>query len=97
MAAAYVHGPATILKLKTISQFEVKAEQGSTEWFQLHSRALSDKQLFAMLKAIWPAIVGADSRKFALIHCLAGPNAGVWFHLLPNDEYEPGCHEVQAF
>ena len=38
MAAAYVHGPGTILKLKTISH-----------------------------------------------------------HLLPNDEYEPGCHEVQDF
>ena len=48
-----------------------------------------------MLQAIWPAIVGGEPQKFALIHCLHGPHAGVWFHLLPNADYEPGCHEVQ--
>lgn len=94
---AYVHGPGTILKLKTIAHFEVKPQLGSTEWFHVHSHVLSNRQLFAMLQAIWPAIVGAEPKKFALIHCVAGPNAGVWFHLLPNAEYEPGCHEVQDF
>ena len=60
------------------------------------ARAPPAKSTPSMLQAIWPAIVGAEPKKFALIHCLAGPSAGVWFHLLPNADYEAGCLEVQS-
>ena len=94
-SSVFAHSPGTIGKLRSCTQFQVQTDPKSTEWFQLRSSALTNKQLFMMLQAIWPAIVGGEPQKFALIHCRHGPHAGVWFHLLPNADYEPGCHEVQ--
>ena len=96
MPADYVHNPGTIAKLKSSTQFDVQSNSREAEWFQLRSSFLSNKQLFLMLQTIWPAFVGAEPHKFALIHCTHGQHAGVWFHLLPNANYEPGCHEVMS-
>jgi hypothetical protein len=84
------------MKLRTIGQFDIKPDSNQ-EWFQLRSTILTSKQLFLMLQAVWPAIVGAEPHKFALIHCLGGASAGVWVHLLPSDDYEHGCFEVASF
>jgi hypothetical protein len=97
LARAFSHNPGTVGRLKMLTQFDIRPEPGSNEWFRLRSPTLGDKQLFQMLQAIWPTIVGAEPQKFALIYCRAGQNAGVWFHLLPNLEYEPGCHELDTF
>lgn len=97
MPANYFHSPGTIAKLRSITHFSVQPDPRDAEWFQLRSSFLNSKQLFLMLQAIWPAIVGAEPQKFALIHCTQGQHAGVWFHLLPNEDYEPGCHEVSSF
>ena len=94
---AYSHSPGTIAKLKSCAQFDVRPDPNDPQWFQLRSSVLSNKQLFMMLQAIWPAIVGAEPHKFALIHCQSGASLGVWFHFLPNGNYEPGCHEVVSF
>ena len=94
---AYSHGAGTLAKLKSITQFEIQPDPSDREWLRLRSSVLSNKQLFTMLQAVWPAIVGSEPQKFALIHCTQGPHAGVWFHLLPNGNYEPGCHEVLSF
>ena len=51
-----------------------------------------------MLQAIWPAIVGAEPQKFALIHCTQGHAAresGSTSSRMAS--YEPGCHEVLSF
>jgi hypothetical protein len=96
-SANYVHNPGMALKLKSILQFNVVTDNKDPEWLRVSSTALNHKQLFSVLQAAWPAIVGAEPRKYALIHCLGGSSAGVWIHLLPNDEYEPGCHEVPSF
>ena len=93
---AYSHMAGTVERLQASTRFQVQPDGDSKEWFRLRSSVLSDKQLFQMLQAIWPAIVGRDPQKFALIHCQGGRHAGVWFHLLPNAEYEPGCHEVAS-
>jgi hypothetical protein len=94
----YAHKSGAITsRLKACTQFEVRPDASSSEWFQLRSTALTSQQLFTMLKAVWPAIVGAEPQKYALIHCKSGVHAGVWFHLLPNADYEPGCHEVATF
>lgn len=93
----HASGLGTIGTLRSITHFEVRPDPGDSEWFRLVSSRLSNKQLFKMLEAIWPAIVGAEPRKYALIHCLQGQHAGVWFHLLPSSDYEPGCHEVADF
>lgn len=90
----YSHSPLSVEKLKSSARFDVLPDHENPGWYRLRSGALTNKQLFAMLQAAWPAVVGAEPHKFALIHCLGGPYAGVWFHLLPNGEYEPGCHEV---
>lgn len=97
MPVAFAHRPFNFGKLKSITQFDVVPDSTSPEWFRLRSAFLTNKQLFQMLEAVWPAIVGPEHKKFALIHCQAGRNAGVWFHLLPHDDYEPGCHEVRDF
>jgi hypothetical protein len=96
---AHIHSPpSSVARLKGIAQFLVQPDPGAPdEWFLLRSTVLSNEQLFAMLRAAWPAVVGPEPHKFALLHCRTGPNAGVWFHLLPNAEYEPGCHEVVSF
>jgi hypothetical protein len=91
----HVHNPTmSVTRLKSSTQFNVQQDRESPDWYRLRSTALSNKQLFMMLQAIWPVIVGPEPKKFALIHCSAGKSAGVWFHLLPNADYEPGCHEV---
>jgi hypothetical protein len=94
---AYVHNPLMISKLKSCTQFDAQADPTNPGWLQLRSRVLNNQQLYKMLQAIWPVIVGAEPQKFAMIHCRSGQHAGVWLHLLPNDEYEPGCHEVESF
>jgi hypothetical protein len=96
-ATTFVHtSGGTVNKLRTITQFMIQPDPSDPDWLRLRPTFLSDKQLFAMLQAIWPAIVGAEYRKFALVHCLGGSSAGVWFHLLPNDDYEAGCFEVPS-
>jgi hypothetical protein len=97
MTPDFFHNPGTVAKLRMISHFSVQQDPRDPEWFQLRAVTLSNKQLFLMLEAIWPAIVGPEPQKFALIHCTQGHQAGVWFHLLPNAEYESGCHEVLSF
>jgi hypothetical protein len=95
-ARAYLHSPGTIGKLKGSTQFDVVPDHANEGWFRVRSRVLSDQHLFKMLEAIWPAVVGIEPQKFALIHCRVGQHAGVWFHLLPNEDYEPGCHQVDT-
>ena len=95
--SGFTHSPGTVARLRALTQFDAKPDGGGMEWFQLRSHVLSNKQLFQMLQAIWPTIVGAEPHKFALLHCRSGQHAGVWLHLLPNNEYEPGCHEVDNF
>jgi hypothetical protein len=97
MAPEFLHNPGTVARLRTITHFTIQPDPNDPEWLQLRSSALNGKQLFLMLQAVWPAIVGPEYRKFALIHCTHGQHAGVWFHLLPNEDYEPGCHEVMSF
>jgi hypothetical protein len=97
LAGGYTHGPGTTARLRSITHFEIQPDPSDPEWLRLRSTVLTNRQLFQMLQAIWPAIVGNDGHKFALIHCVSGPSAGVWFHLLPNKNYEPGCHEVPTF
>jgi hypothetical protein len=97
MTADYFQSPGTVAKLRSITHFTVQQDLKDAEWFQLRSSALTNKQLFLMLQTIWPAIVGGEPQKFALIHCTHGQHAGVWFHLLPDSSYEPGCHEVMGF
>jgi hypothetical protein len=96
MAHAYFHNPAAIGKLKGSTQFDAVPDHENPGWFRLRSRVLSDRQLFKMLEALWPAIVGVEPQKFALIHSSGGQHAGLWFHLLPNEDYEPGCHQVDT-
>ena len=97
-AKKYVHSKSALANLASATQFVVRPDvTDPDEWFQLRSRVLTHKQLFSMLEAIWPAIVGTEPHKYALIHCLTGPTAGVWFHFLPNDDFEPGCHTVDTF
>jgi len=97
MALDYRHSPGAIAKLRSSAQFDIQPDPGDAQWFRLRSSVLSNRQLFLMLQAVWPAIVGTEPHKFALIHCTHGLHAGVWFHLLPNASYEPGCHEVVSF
>jgi hypothetical protein len=96
-SATYIHSPGMAFKLKSIMQVNIVTNNNDPDWLRVSSTALNNKQLFSVLQAAWPAIVGAEPKKYALLHCLSGPSAGVWVHLLPNDEYEPGCHEVQSF
>lgn len=91
----HVHNPVmSLMRLRSITQFDAQQDREHPDWYRLRSSTLTSKQLYAMLQAIWPALVGPDARKFALIHCLGGKSAGVWFHLLPDTSFEPGCHEV---
>jgi hypothetical protein len=94
--AQFAPAPGISAKLRTITHFDMKPDLNN-EWFKLHAQQLTNKQLFQMLEAIWPAIVGPEAHRFALLHCLGGPDAGVWFHVLPNSDYEPGCHEILSF
>jgi hypothetical protein len=96
-AGEHSHNPgATLGKFRMIGQIEIRPDGNDQEWFRLRSPVLTSKQLFNMLEAVWPAIVGAEPQKYALIHCLGGQSTGVWLHLLPNTEYAPGCHEVTS-
>jgi hypothetical protein len=95
-SAAFTHSPLTIAQLRNIAQFFVQQDPSDGDWYRVRSTALPDKYLFAMLEAVWPVIVGHEPHKFALIHCLGGPSAGVWLHLLPNADYQSGCFEVPS-
>jgi hypothetical protein len=84
-------------KLRRVVPCDVVPYGDGREWTRLRSAAFSNKQLFDKLQAAWAAAVGMEGFKYALIHCLQGPDAGVWFHVLPNADYEPGCHEISTF
>jgi hypothetical protein len=92
-----MHNSDAVRRLKSVSQFDVRPEPSGDGWFRVVSNSLSNRQLFGMLEAAWPAFVGSEPQKYALIHCLQGLHAGVWLHLLPDSGFEPGCHEISTF
>jgi hypothetical protein len=94
---SYMHNPIPILqKLQMLPGVQLNADS-KNEWIKLKSGRMTDKQLFGMIDGAWDWFVGQQDSKFALLLCLSGPDAGVWFHFLPNDDYLPGCHEISSF
>jgi hypothetical protein len=74
---------------------------GTGEWFRLESDDLWDYQLYDRLCRRWYGLVGGNSPRFALIHCMEGDEAGVWVHFLETSEarseYLPGYHQVGSW
>ena len=68
-------------------------------WFWLLST--DDWAIYTRLESIWPSIVGPNSARFALIHCKSGVDAGLLLHFLATpaeqNDYLPGCHEIQVW
>jgi hypothetical protein len=96
MPVTFVHNAGAVPQLRSALQLEIVPEPDG-EWLRLRSLRLNNQQLYDMLRAAWPAVVGAEPKKFALFLVRGGAHAGVWFHLLPDDTYEPGCHDVADF
>jgi hypothetical protein len=96
MPTTFVHNPGAVPQIRSALQFDIVPEPDG-EWLRLRSLRLTNNQLYEALRAAWPAIVGTEHQKFALFLVKSGAHAGVWIHLLPNDSYEPGCHEVSDF
>jgi len=72
--------------------------QDDGEWFRLVPDKMRDGVLFSVLTSQWSSIVFPSDDSFALIHCQAGRENGVWLHYLETDdqrtEYLCGCHQI---
>ena len=90
----FVHNAGAAAQIRSALQFDIVPDPSDSTWLRLRSFRLNNKQLYNVLCAAWPAIVGAEPQKFALFHVLGGASTGVWIHLLPSDAFAPGCHEV---
>jgi hypothetical protein len=86
-----------LAKLRITPDVQVHPSGTDPDWFVISSSRMSNQQLFQQLKSRWSMIVGPEPWRYALIHCKTGEDAGVWLHILPPPEYEPGCHEVSYF
>src|SRR6266568_994558 len=88
-------------RIRQASPVTVQDYEDDSEWFLLESDIFEDPQLFGILKGQWNAIVGPSAGSFALIHCRAGRDSGVWLHYLstPRDrsEYLCHCHQIPAW
>lgn len=77
-----------------------EADSGG-EWFRLESYDFEDDRLFSMLRNSWPLLSGRNLLGFALIHCMGGPDSGVWLHHLNSwekkSEYLHGCHQIPSW
>lgn len=88
-------------RIQQATPVSIQDYEDDGEWFLMESDKFEDPQLFGILKGQWNSIVGPNAASFALIHCRAGRECGVWLHYLGTDqdrrEYLCHCHQIPCW
>lgn len=88
-------------RIQMTADMTVEDYLGDGEWFRLAAYRLRDNVLFNTLSNQWSSLVFPEDGSFALIHCQAGGQSGVWLHYLATDdqrsEYLCGCYQIASW